>query len=59
LNPAAKVVAGYQPVMPTFQGLVTEEGVLQLIEYVKSIGPKPANAAAPAASTGSSTPKNR
>jgi cytochrome c oxidase subunit 2 len=59
LNPSAKVVSGYQPVMPTFQGLVTEENVLQLIEYVKSIGPKPANAAAPAASTGSSTPKNR
>jgi cytochrome c oxidase subunit II len=58
LNPAAKVVAGYQPVMPTFQGLVTEEGVVQLIEYIKSIGPKPANAPAPAASTGSSTPKN-
>jgi cytochrome c oxidase subunit II len=42
LQPAAKVVAGYQPVMPTFQGLVTEEGVLQLVEYIKSLGPKPA-----------------
>jgi hypothetical protein len=31
-------VAGYQPLMPTFQGLVTEEGVLQLIEYIKSLG---------------------
>ena len=41
LQPAAKVVAGYQPVMPTFQGLVTEEGVLSLIEYVKSLGPQP------------------
>jgi cytochrome c oxidase subunit 2 len=41
LHPAAKIVAGYQPVMPTFQGLVTEDGVLQLIEYIKSLGPKP------------------
>ena len=40
LHPAAKIVAGYQPVMPTFQGLVTEDGVLQLIEYIKSLGPK-------------------
>jgi cytochrome c oxidase subunit 2 len=40
LNPAARVALGYQPVMPTFQGLVTEEGLLSLIEYVKSIGPK-------------------
>jgi cytochrome c oxidase subunit 2 len=41
LNPTAKVVAGFQPIMPTFQGLVTEEGLLQLIEYIKSLGPKP------------------
>ncbi|MGA2594506.1 MAG: cytochrome c oxidase subunit II [Bryobacteraceae bacterium] len=41
LSPAAKIVAGYQPIMPTFQGLVTEEGVLQLIEYIKSLTPKP------------------
>ena len=49
LNPSAKITAGYQPIMPTFQGLVTEEQLLQLIEYVKSLptgdgasaGPKP------------------
>jgi cytochrome c oxidase subunit 2 len=41
LQPDAKVVAGYQPLMPTFQGLVTEEGVLQLVEYIKSLTPKP------------------
>ena len=37
LNPQAKLVAGYQPLMPTFQGLVTEESVMALIEYVKSL----------------------
>jgi cytochrome c oxidase subunit II len=42
LNPSAKVQAGYQPVMPTFQGVVSEEGLLQLIEYVKSLQPPPA-----------------
>ena len=42
LNPSAKIVAGYQPIMPTFQGLVTEENVLQLIEYIKSLTQKPA-----------------
>jgi cytochrome c oxidase subunit 2 len=47
LNPQAKIVAGYEPVMPTFQGLVTEDQVLQLIEYVRSIGPKPVPGAAP------------
>jgi cytochrome c oxidase subunit 2 len=44
LQPAAKVVAGYQPIMPTFQGLVTEEGVLQLVEYIKSLAPQPESA---------------
>ena len=37
LNPATKITAGYQPIMPTFQGLVTEEQVLEIIEYVKSL----------------------
>jgi len=41
LSPAAKVVAGFQPVMPTFQGLVSEEQLLALIEYVKSLQAKP------------------
>jgi cytochrome c oxidase subunit 2 len=51
--PSAKIVAGYQPIMPTFQGLVTEEQLLQLVAYVRSlegtvVPPVPA-AAAPAA----------
>jgi cytochrome c oxidase subunit 2 len=44
VNPQAKVVAGFQPIMPTFQGLVTEEQLLQLIAYVKSLGQKTASA---------------
>lgn len=47
VNPAAKVVVGYQPIMPTFQGLVSEEGLLQLIEYVKTLKAQPEAAAAP------------
>jgi cytochrome c oxidase subunit 2 len=42
LHPQAKIVAGFQPIMPTFQGLVTEEQLLQLIAYVKSLGETPA-----------------
>jgi cytochrome c oxidase subunit 2 len=41
LQPAAKVVAGFQPIMPTFQGIVSEEQLLALIEYVKSLQPLP------------------
>jgi cytochrome c oxidase subunit 2 len=52
VNPRAKVVAGFQPIMPTFQGLVTEEQLLQLIAYVRSLSqqgaaPAPAGTSAP------------
>jgi cytochrome c oxidase subunit 2 len=48
LNPNAKTVAGYKTdVMPSFQGQITEEGILQLIVYIKSL----ANPNAPGAPT--------
>jgi cytochrome c oxidase subunit 2 len=37
VNPAARVVAGYQPVMPTYQGVVSEEQVIALIAYIESL----------------------
>jgi len=37
LNPAARVVAGYQPVMPTYQGQVSEEQLIALVAYIKSL----------------------
>jgi cytochrome c oxidase subunit II len=37
LNPAAKVVAGYQPVMPPYQGQVDEEKLLDLIAYIRTL----------------------
>jgi cytochrome c oxidase subunit 2 len=39
INPMAKIVAGFQPVMPTYQGQLSEERVQQLIEYLKSLAP--------------------
>jgi cytochrome c oxidase subunit 2 len=33
----AKTVKGYERVMPTFQGLINEDGVAALIEYIKSL----------------------
>lgn len=36
-NPQAKITAGYQPIMPTFQGQISEEQMLQLIAYIKSL----------------------
>ena len=37
LDPGAKVVNGFKPVMPTFQGLVSEEQLNALVAYVKSL----------------------
>lgn len=39
LDPQSKVVEGYQPLMPTFRGQLTEEEIIQLVEYVKSLKP--------------------
>lgn len=38
VNPHAKIVAGYNPVMPTYEGQVNEEQLQQLVEYIKSLG---------------------
>ncbi len=56
LKPTAKVVAGYQPIMPVFQGQVTEEQILQLIAYLKSIGPKQNGGGGGAAAAQQSSP---
>ena len=45
LSPAAKVVSGFKPIMPTFQGLVSEEQLTALVAYVKSLTPQATGAA--------------
>lgn len=37
LNPSAQIVEGYQPIMPTFKGQVTEEQLVSLVAYIKSL----------------------
>jgi mono/diheme cytochrome c family protein len=45
-------VKGFQPIMPTFQGLVSEEQVNALVAYIKSISSaKPEEAGRTSAST--------
>jgi cytochrome c oxidase subunit 2 len=38
LRPAQKQVAGYQQIMPTYEGQISEEGVMHLIAYIKTLG---------------------
>jgi cytochrome c oxidase subunit II len=54
LNPNAKIVAGYQPLMPSFQGQLTEEQLIDLTEYIKSLQaqPVPSKGAGVAPATG-------
>jgi cytochrome c oxidase subunit 2 len=54
LNPQAKIVAGYQPLMPSFQGQLTEEQIIDLTEYIKSLQsqPVPSKGAGVAPATG-------
>jgi cytochrome c oxidase subunit 2 len=59
LYPQAKIVAGYDDIMPTFKGLVTEDGLLKVVEYIKSLGPKNGteSSATPAPTQISTTPQ--
>jgi cytochrome c oxidase subunit 2 len=37
LNPSQHITQGYAPIMPTYQGQVSEEGVIALVEYIKHL----------------------
>ncbi len=37
LNPSQHVTAGYAPIMPTYQGQISEDGLIDLIEYLKTL----------------------
>ena len=43
VNPQSRIVSGYQPIMPTYQGQISEEGLLNLIAYIKSLEGKAAS----------------
>jgi cytochrome c oxidase subunit 2 len=40
LQPNAKITAGYKPIMPTYQGQISEADLLQVIAYIRSLGSK-------------------
>lgn len=37
LNPSQHVTAGFAPIMPTYQGQISEDGLIDLIEYIKTL----------------------
>ncbi|HEX7335135.1 MAG TPA: cytochrome c oxidase subunit II [Pyrinomonadaceae bacterium] len=64
LNPQAKLVTGFGPIMPTFQGQVSEDQLVQLIAYIKSLHvggealPVRAASPSPTATPGASPTRN-
>jgi len=40
INPNAKIVKGYPSVMPTYRGEISEEQILDLIAYIRSLTPE-------------------
>jgi len=61
LNPQAKIAAGFAPIMPTFQGQVSEDDLIRLIAYVRTLSTSttpqitPVEAAQPAGATASTS----
>jgi cytochrome c oxidase subunit 2 len=53
LDPSSQVVEGFSPIMPTFKGQVTEEQLLALVAYIKSL-----SGVTGTTSTGASTSSN-
>jgi cytochrome c oxidase subunit 2 len=41
LLPNSRIVAGYEPEMPSFAGEVTEDDLIRLIAYIKSLADQP------------------
>ena len=38
VNPNHQIVEGYQPLMPSYKGRLSEEQILQLVAYIKTLG---------------------
>jgi cytochrome c oxidase subunit 2 len=53
LSPGTRVVSGFQPLMPPYQGQLSEEDVMSLIAYIKTLRP----GTLPAQSAAGTTPQ--
>ena len=54
LNPSSQVVEGFQPIMPTFKGQVTEEQLVALVAYIKSLSGVTGSSTTPSAGASNS-----
>jgi cytochrome c oxidase subunit 2 len=57
-EPTSQIVSGFPAIMPTFKGQLTEDDVMQIVAYIKSLSTKPTTTAStptPAAPTTAAT----
>lgn len=40
LQPRSQIVASYEPLMPSFAGRITEDDLVKIVAYIKSLGPE-------------------
>lgn len=52
INPQAKIVAGYPAVMPTYQGQLSEEQLLELVDYLRNLEQSSESASAEISTSG-------
>ncbi|MGH9881716.1 MAG: cytochrome c oxidase subunit II, partial [Pyrinomonadaceae bacterium] len=60
-NPQAKLVSGFGPIMPTFQGQITPEQLIQIMAFIKSlqvVNPQPTTPGAGPRQGGSPVPSS-
>jgi cytochrome c oxidase subunit 2 len=55
LNPGGQIVEGFSPIMPTFKGQVTEDQLVALIAYIKSLSGPAGSSKPPSTSTSMTT----
>src|SRR6188474_1947231 len=56
VNPQAKLVNGFGPIMPTFQGQISEEQLVQILAFIKSLPAAGVQSNAPAPATAAPSP---
>ncbi len=58
LHPRAQLIQGFDPIMPSFDGQLTEEQLVSLIAYIKALGPQPGTGQPSAPGTAPQFPEN-
>ena len=58
LKPSSQVVAGYKPIMPNYQGQMSEEDVMAIVAYIKSLSQPSASAASASSATSQPIPNS-